>query len=82
MLPKIMLKNYFYDVSQKGKSFGSKPNDYILMKNYKVSPGMDWPLIQGVSLPMVQDAGKGSSIPATLRNGLENGWMNRWIDGL
>lgn len=48
------------------------------MKNYEVSLGMDWPPIQGVSLPMVQHAGKGSSIPATLRMtyGLENGWMD------
>lgn len=31
-----------------------------------VRPVMDWPFLQGVSLPLARDAGIGSSIPMTL----------------
>lgn len=40
---------------------------------------MDWPFIQGVSLPKAQDAAIGSSIPATLHKTVKNRWMVKQV---
>lgn len=46
-----------------------------------VRPVMDWPFLQGDSLPLARDAGIGSSIPMTLHrtNGFIIIIINKWI---